>query len=173
MSFISTFLQLMFKFFLSCSYRVLGISLRHRLILSKLTYKASQLKIIICCDDIKLIIILCSSITIWVFLILTCSLFHTTKRRIFFQYLLLVINLTFTIIGIFANSFGLLFFIKKQRKDITTILFIALCIVDLATVLTLGPLQMLINVSAINFFDFSTGNFILFSIFSALSNFEV
>jgi hypothetical protein len=77
------------------------------------------------------------------------------------------------VIGVFANSFGLVFFIKKQRKDITTSLFIALCVVDLATVLTLGPLQMLINVQAVNFYDFSTQHFILFSIFSALSNLEV
>ena len=79
----------------------------------------------------------------------------------------------FTIVGILANSFGLLFFLKKQRKDITTTLFIALTAVDLATAVSLGPFQLLINTQAINFYNFTTQQFTLFGIISAISNIEV
>ena len=82
-------------------------------------------------------------------------------------------NFIFTMVGILANSFGLVFFVKKQRKDITTVLFMALCVVDLATVLTLGPIQLLMNVRAVNFYNFATQEFVLFSVISALANIEV
>lgn len=106
-------------------------------------------------------------------LISQLSLCTTENEEYYFQYILLIVNFIFTMIGIFANTFGLVFFVKKQRKDITTILFMALCVVDLATVLTLGPIQMLLNVQAVNFYNFTSHQFIIFSVISALSNIEV
>ena len=93
--------------------------------------------------------------------------------RIIFQAGLFVLNFIFTALGILANTFGLVFFIKKHRKDVTTILFIFLCGVDLCTSFTLGPLQILINVRAINFYNFATQHFLLFSFLSAMFSIEV
>ena len=90
-----------------------------------------------------------------------------------FQGILFVLNFGFTLVGILANCLGLYFFIKKQRKDLTTRMFIALCSIDLATCLTVGPFQILVNVRAINYYDFSTQNFVLFSIMSAIAGIEV
>ena len=104
---------------------------------------------------------------------------QAVKERIYlteilnFQGLLFTLNFGFTLVGILANCLGLYFFIKKQRKDLTTRMFIALCSIDLATCLTVGPFQILVNVQAINYYDFSTQHFVVFSVMSAIAGIEV